>query len=200
SYRFQSHRNPLLKWPASRSLFVINKFFPSLPITLSHDYIIGAENGDGIGNHIAFGHEIECAHMNKGRGTDFQAIRPSSSRADNIKPQFPFVGFSSAIYFTGRSIESLRKKFELLNHRFQVRKYPVLGRQRHAWDFRHDWSRLHLLQALPNNLDAFTHFFDSNPVTIVRVPVFSHRYTKLTLRIGAIRFIFPQVIIDARST
>src|SRR5688572_3917742 len=94
-----------------------------LAVALSHDDVIGSEQGNRVGNHIASRHVVKRAHMNEGRSSDLESIRFSTTRADDVKAQFPFMRFRSTVDLSRRSIEALRKELELLDHRFQVRKH-----------------------------------------------------------------------------
>src|SRR5918995_1128760 len=55
-------------------------------VALSHDNVIGSEQGDRVRNHIAPRHVIKRAHMNKRRSADLEPIRFSATRADDVKP------------------------------------------------------------------------------------------------------------------
>ena len=45
----------------------------------------------------------------------------------------------------------------------------------------------HLLQTLLNDLDAFTHFLNPNPIPIVCVTIFPDRHAEFTFRVGSYR-------------
>ena len=139
---------------------------------------------------------VECAHMNKRGGADFQAVGFPAARADDVEPQLPLVRFGPAIDLSRRGVEALREELELLDHGFQIRKDPLLRRQRDAGYIGHNGAVLHLLQALPDDFHAFIEFLDADPVPIVGVAVLAERHTEFAFRIGRIGLGFTEVVVD----
>src|SRR5437016_13921921 len=99
----------------------------SLPIALAHDNVIRAEDRHDIGDHVASGHEIERAHMNKGGGANLQAVGFPSAVADDVEPQLALGGLGPAIDLPLRGLKTLGEQLELLNHAGQVIEDLVLG-------------------------------------------------------------------------
>ncbi len=161
-----------------------------LAIAFAHDDVVGAENGHGIGDHVAFRHVIERSHVNEGRSTDFQAVGFAPASTDDIETKFTLMRLGPTVDLARRSIEALGKQFELLNHRVQIGKDAFFRRERHAGNIRHDRTFLHLLQTLPDDFYAFIQLLNADPVPVIGVPVLSYRNAELTTGIGGIRFIF----------
>src|SRR4029077_6309982 len=114
-----------------RYLLLFTSPVSHLSIALPHHNVVGSEDRDRIGDHVAPGHMVECAHVNKRGRANFQTVGFSAAHTDDVESQFPLVRFGPAIDLSRRGVEALREELELLDHGFQIRKDSLLRRQRH---------------------------------------------------------------------
>ena len=142
---------------------------------------------------------IERPHVDEGRGADLQPVGFPPSRADDVEAEFTLVGLRPAIDLPGRRIEPPRKQHKLLDHRFQIRKHPILWGEGDARHIRHDRTfGRNLIQTLTDDLQTLPHFLHANPIPIVGIPVLPHRHAELALRVRCIALVFPKIVIHSR--
>src|SRR5690606_6374720 len=132
-----------------------------------------ADDGDGVGDHVAARHFIERLQVGKARRPNFQAIRLVGAVGHQVDAEFAFRVLDRGESFARRHVETFSEELEVVDQVFHVGFHAgALGRG-DLVVLDHDRPRVvaQPFDALADDAVAFAHFGDTHQVAVVAVTV-----------------------------
>src|SRR5690606_19628715 len=174
----------------------------ALTVDLAEHDVLGADDGDGIGEHVAARHDVERLQVGKARSADLHAIRLVAAVGNHVDAEFALGVLDPRINLAGRDVHAFGEQLEVVDEVFHTRLHAFARRRSDLVVVDDDGAGVvaQPLDALADDAIAFTHFGHTAQIAVVAVAVHAHGHVELHAVVDFVGLVLAKIPFNAGTT
>src|SRR6266540_1150975 len=170
-------------------------------VDLPEDDVLGADDRDDVGDHVAARHLVERPEVGESRGTEFQTIRLVRAVRDDVDAELTLGMLDRRVRLAGRHVHAFGEELEVVDQLFHVQLHGLARRRRDLVVVDHGRPGVlaQPVDALADDPVGLAHLLHADEIAVVAVAGRPDRNVELHAVVDCIRLLFTQVPRHARA-